>query len=68
MGARVASAMAAKRMTGQTVRKFGDDVRGGRRDQKQVRAIREINVTGPPVFFFIVEAASSPDFWKAFAK
>ena len=43
-------------MTRQTVREFGDDVRGGRRDQEKVRAIGEINVTGPPVFFFIVEA------------
>ena len=42
-------------MISQTVRKFGDNMCGGRRDQKQIRAIGQINVTRPPVFFFIKE-------------
>ena len=45
-----------QRVISQTVREFSDDVRSSGRDQEQVRAVREINVTG-----------SSPDFSKAFA-
>src|SRR5690348_12152718 len=45
-----------ERMTSQPVREFGDNVCRGGRDQEQVRAIRQINVTGPPVLLFIVEA------------
>ena len=42
-------------MIGETVRKFGDDIRGGRRDEEQVRAIRQLDMAGTPVFLFIVE-------------
>ena len=51
-------------MTRQTVRKLGDDVRGGGRDQEQVRAIRKVDVTGSPIFFFIVEAGRHRIFGK----
>ena len=44
-----------ERMTSQTVRKLGDDVRGRGRDEQEVRAICEINVAGSPIFFLIVE-------------
>jgi len=53
-----------QRMTRQTVCKFGDDVRGGWRDQDQVCAIREINVARPPVFFLIVEGGRHRIFGK----
>jgi hypothetical protein len=42
-------------MAGQAVRELGDEVRGGRRDHQQVRAIGELDVTGPPILLFIVE-------------
>jgi len=45
-----------KRVTGQTVRQLGDDVRGRGRNEEKVRAVGEIDVTGSPVFFLIVEA------------
>ena len=44
-----------ERMTGETVREFGDHVRGRGRDQQKIRAIGELDVTRPPVFFFVVE-------------
>ena len=40
-------------MTRQTVRDFGDDVRRGGRDQKQISVISELNMTGAPIFFFV---------------
>jgi hypothetical protein len=45
-----------ERMIGQAMREFRDDVRCGRRDEKQVRAIRQLDVVRPPVFFFVKEA------------
>src|SRR6266487_1520162 len=42
-------------MTGQAVRELSDDVRRRRRNQEKVRAIRQFNVTWPPIFFFIEE-------------
>jgi hypothetical protein len=45
-----------ERMFSQTMRKFGDDMRCGRRDEKQVCPIGELDVTGPPIFLLIVEA------------
>src|SRR5437867_7103708 len=45
-----------KRMMSQSVREFGDDVRCCWRDQQQVRAIGELDVSGSPAFLFIEEA------------
>src|ERR1700730_15628385 len=51
-------------VTGQTVREFGDDVRGGGGNQEQVRTIGEIDVTGSPAFFFVIEARHHRIFGK----
>lgn len=53
-----------KRVTGQAVRQFGDNVRCGGRDQQQVRAIRKIDVTGSPAFLLVVEARRHRIFGK----
>ncbi len=46
------------------MRKFGDDVRRGRRDQEQVCPIGELDVTRPPIFFLVVEACCHGVFRK----
>ena len=56
MGARVASAIAARRMTREALREFCDDVCSGRCDKQKVGAISEIDMSRSPVFFFVVEA------------
>src|SRR5205085_11521546 len=53
-----------ERMTGQTMRELCDDVCGGRRDQEQVCAIRESDVTGTPALFFVVEGGRHRIFGK----
>src|ERR1700737_1360860 len=40
-------------MTGKTVCELGEDVCRRRRNQKKVRAIRQFDVAGAPIFFFI---------------
>ena len=44
-----------QRMTGEAVRELRDDVRGRGRDEEQIRAVGERNVTGMPALFFVVE-------------
>ena len=40
-------------MTRQTVREFGDDIRGRGRDQEKIGAISQLDMTGTPVFLFV---------------
>ncbi len=54
----------SERMARQTVRQLSDDVRCRRRNQKKVGAIRQFNVTRPPIFFFIEEARHHRIFGK----
>ena len=44
-----------QRMTGQAMGEFGDDVGRRRRDQKKVGAVGQVDMSRPPVFFFIEE-------------
>ena len=44
-----------ERMTREAVREFRDDVRGRRRDEQKIGAICQLDVTGPPVFLFVIE-------------
>ena len=53
-----------QRMTGETVREFGDDVRGRRRDEQKIGAIRERDVPGMPAFLFVVETGGHRIFRK----
>ena len=53
-----------ERMTGETVRELGDDLRGGWRDEKEVCAIGELDVTGAPIFLFVIEAGRDRIFGK----
>ena len=39
-------------MTGEAVRQFSDDVRGGRRDEQEIGAIGEIDMSRAASFLF----------------
>jgi len=47
-----------KRVTRESIRELCDDVRRRRCDEKKVRAISELDMSGPPVFFFVEEAGA----------
>ena len=51
-------------MTGQTMSKFRNNMRGGRCNEKQVRAIGELDVAGPPIFLFVKETGCHRVFGK----